>query len=246
MKYSIHLLFILLLLIQVSCKNEKSPIPESEFITILTEMHIADAVLASKGLNDRMLYNDSLSYYNFIFKKYHINQSDFEAALNYYASNPDNYNKIYKKIVENFEEKEKIEQAQMESIEEPKDPNDLWPYARRYSLPRDGEREPIKFVIKVTEHGVYQFKAKIRMFPDDGTVDPSMTVYLFYKDGSSEFNENKGLIKDGVMRDFLLEVKTNDSKELDRLEGWLLNHSDGTTTKHSEVRDISLKLIKPE
>jgi hypothetical protein len=80
-------------------------IEKEELVNILTDIHIADALLANKGMYDGKLKDTTKSYYNYILKKYDISRADFEYTLSYFGENPEEYLFIYDEVIAKIEEK---------------------------------------------------------------------------------------------------------------------------------------------
>ena len=108
-------------------------------------------------------------------------------------------------------------------------------------------RDPIWFDIPVEEPGEYVLKADIRLFEDDQSVDPRVTVFFSTTDslGKEErvFWEEVRLEKNGQMQN-IVTTSTLDSAGTVHIKGWLLNHSSqkGSWQKHARVSNISLRL----
>ena len=92
------------------CSQELDAILEKkEFVNLLVEIHTADAILTEMKLNDKKIKNnDSLSYYNFIFKKYGINRNDFDRNIDYYWNNPKKYQEVYVDVLKILDEKREL------------------------------------------------------------------------------------------------------------------------------------------
>lgn len=225
-----------------SCGHkESSSLSKEKMKEILIDIHFADATLLTQGYHDRKLNNDSLSYYNYIFKKHHINQQQFEDAVKYYAAYPNEYSKIYDEVINEITliTDSLIEKSSNDTTKI-KDKNDIWNQKTSWTTPTDGGNQPIAYKIPISKHGTYTLSADILMFPDDGTVTPRMSMYLFYKDGTCNVIEELTNKKDGEWRNYSVKIVTNREKEVDYIKGWVLDHNEGTKNKHSYVQNISL------
>ena len=229
----------------LNCGKPQPKLTEKKCAEIIYQMHKADAIISLKKLNDTDLKNDSLSYYNYIFKKEGITRQEFIEAINWYIVHPEQYKDLYDKIIKQVEANAKAEEERISATDsiknnEPKIQN-LWNLHPSYRMPDDGETNPVAFEIPATKAGFYILSADIRMFSDDGTKNPRMTLTANYEDGTSESNSNNGFEKDGIMRNISVKIKTDNGKKLKNLSGWLLDHSDGTTKKHIAADNIKLE-----
>lgn len=90
-----------------ACQNDNisSPsIPEEELITILSEIHFAEAALDKTKELDK----DSVAdvFYQHIFDKHDISQQTFENTMQYYKVNPTDLSLLYEKVIENLGKQE--------------------------------------------------------------------------------------------------------------------------------------------
>lgn len=87
-------------------------IKKDEFIKILVDTHVADAVLSQEGYE---LLNDTLKvdmYYDDILKKHNVSPKQFKQTVAYYTNKPSEYNKIYEQVLEIISEQEERTRSQ--------------------------------------------------------------------------------------------------------------------------------------
>jgi site-specific DNA-adenine methylase len=108
----IYILLTILLLSISSCddpvveKPEKL-IPKEKMIEMLTDIHIAEATYNIRKNQDSLLHNsNSADFYYSILKKYNEPDTIFEKSYIYYASNPKNFEKMYRQVMNNLNEME--------------------------------------------------------------------------------------------------------------------------------------------
>jgi len=100
---------IIVLFFLLSCnQNSDNILSKKEFTNLLVDIHIADGYIVEKGLFDKDLKNDSLSYYNSVFKKHNINRADFDKNIDYYTNNLEEFEKIYNNVIKIIKEKEQV------------------------------------------------------------------------------------------------------------------------------------------
>ncbi len=104
---------ILLIILFSACNKETTPfdkpkklIKEKEMVNMLVDMHLAEATY-NHFRNDSTFQNltSSVFYYS-ILDKYQQPDSVFEKSFVYYASNPRNFEKMYRKVMNKISEME--------------------------------------------------------------------------------------------------------------------------------------------
>ena len=227
-----------------SCSGPQPDIATDKFAAILYEIHRADAVLEISKHYDKDLKNDSLSYYNEIFKKYGITRKEFIEEIEWYSRHADKYKELYDVVMKTVaqEEKNAEEERQRQKLE--KDTLNLWIDKPNFHLPLEGEKETVAFDIPATKAGVYTLSADAIFYSDDGTENPRMTIIANYEDGTNEQNRFTGIKKDSQKHKIEVKIKTNPDKKLKKLTGWVLDHTSNTEKKHIDLYGITLKYSK--
>lgn len=237
MKKAVKILFAILIITFVSCKTESQQEKRKRYADILFEIHKADAILNTLALNDRNLKNDSLSYYNYVFKKMDITKEDYLEMIDYLVDNPKEYDFVYRIVMQKVNDFSQ-DNTPKETFKAPE--NDIWNQKRNYSLPLDGSQNAISFEVVAEKPGIYTLEADYTIFHDCKSVNPRMTIIAVYTDQSIEQNETTGLLKDDKKTHYSVKIKTNDGKKLDKIRGWVYDHSSGTNEKHATIENITL------
>jgi len=102
-----HLIFILsFFVILIACRNKNnSPdgiIPENQFVSILVDIHLADATLNIIQMKNANLEFTADDYYFSVLKKHNTNKQKFDKSLEYYSKDMVRYNKIYDEVLKNL------------------------------------------------------------------------------------------------------------------------------------------------
>jgi hypothetical protein len=99
-------LLVLAILISVfSCRedptqlNRRDLIPKNKLISMLTEMHLIDALTNNNELNAYFPAGDSVDIYAYIFKKYGVTSAQFDTTIAAYSRRPDLFLKIYNEVI---------------------------------------------------------------------------------------------------------------------------------------------------
>lgn len=96
---------IALLIVGISAcdRPEQAPVPQEEMVSILTEVHLAEAYVgllhqAPGQAPEKNL--DSLSYYyKRILSKHHLKPQTFDSAVQWYRFHPAQLDSVYGKVV---------------------------------------------------------------------------------------------------------------------------------------------------
>jgi len=243
----------------IACNSNNTPddiIPRDEFVEILTELHIADAILTEKGLYDRKLKDSSESYYNYIMVKHNINRAQFDKSLQYYGQNTDELQKMYDEIISNLKNKYNLYNNSKSIFNLPeivlnelKNPakkrapreKELWTLKKRWSLPEDGKFNIIKLERKIQPSpAIYTLSAEYLVYPDDSTKNLTLLMYIFYKDGTHDTFKDTTFVKDTAWHKHQLKAKTNVKKVPEKIICKLADHRRGTKGKHLKIKNVSL------
>ncbi len=238
----------------LACNNKikkREILKDKDFISILIDIHKADGIIEFKNLQAKNKKTDSVSLYNFVLKKHKVSREKFRKTIDYYAVHNEKYLEIYNSVQSYFKEKEKklqilSDKDKQKELEKRKmqDTSELWTLKKNWNLPENGKKNPVPFKITVRKQGIYILKAKIKIFPDDHSVNQRMTIIANYFDGTKDVNSNGTMVKDGKFEDFDVSIETNPKKKLKYISGWILDDSNGTISKHAQIRNISLKRVK--
>ena len=96
---------ILLLSLLYSCENNgelkipKNIISKNKIVSILVDMHIADATLISFQLDKKETKYMGENYYEMVLSKHNVSRKQFDNAIIFYARYPDHYEKIYDDVL---------------------------------------------------------------------------------------------------------------------------------------------------
>ena len=98
---------IILLILFNSCtsfftEENKDIIEHDTLVMVLADIQIADILLIQNRNFDRNLKDTTgkKSYYNFVFKKYNINEFQFIKTIEYYGQNTKEYSEIYTDVID--------------------------------------------------------------------------------------------------------------------------------------------------
>jgi hypothetical protein len=103
MKRLFALCFVIVFLL--SCKddiakiNNKGIISRKEFVEILADIHLIDAITDGSDFYNKFGPSDSLVLYSAIFKKHHVTKEEFDSTVSMYIRQPEVYMKVYDEVL---------------------------------------------------------------------------------------------------------------------------------------------------
>jgi len=110
MRQSIPILILAMAMMAGSCGNrENDPpveiIPEGTMISLLTEMHLTDALLTKDPQIQNRNNNLATTYYPSVLEKYGVTRTQVDTSVRWYVRNPKIYKRIYDKVVAGLEQR---------------------------------------------------------------------------------------------------------------------------------------------
>jgi hypothetical protein len=233
-------------LLLISCLGSGSYkiIPEKKFVDVLVDLHLADAIADQSMIPDMTYQLDSASLYGSVFKKHGITKAQFDTTMIYYSKRPDDLQKLYNTVtarLKHMEEEVVIAQAELNSQYE----EVIWQDSRILSFPPlAGSRVEINVPVKGT--GLYTVSATVKLYADDASLNPRMSVYFFQDNNTPEGNRDKFTESMYTARNGQYKIYTA-SKQLTNLnftgiKGFIANYSNADTMfrRHMDVKEIKI------
>ena len=84
-----------------------SLISSGKMILILADVHVVEAALLLERNEGQVPNDEPAHYYQGIFNKYHISPGRYDQNLTFYRENPENFEKMYEKVIEVLENRQK-------------------------------------------------------------------------------------------------------------------------------------------
>lgn len=232
----------------------KMLIPESKMVEILTDTYLTAGMLDITVMRETWAQRDSILNYIDVIRSYGYTLEQFDATLKYYfTEKPKRLSKLYDRVTGNLLKLE-TEVMTVETPSESSVSENLWPGTASYLFPEKFTRDPVWFDIPAETPGEYVLSADIKLFEDDRSLNPRVTVFFSYTDSTGseirDYWREVRLLKSGEFVNVVTR-KTLDSVAGVRIRGWLLNHDNqpGTWEKHARIANISLivnELAAPE
>ncbi len=173
---------------------------------------------------------------------FNANNTDFELNIDKIEYIIISKNKANSKFISKIEKNYKFAYSNEEIYVYRNSNANLWTKKTSWNLPKDGKNNSLFFNKLINEHGIYTVSAKIKYFENDSSINPRITLIAEYDDSIKQKQVEYNLIKDGVERYYKLSLKTDSSKNIIRVYGWILDHSKVNGEKHVSVKEINIGL----
>ncbi|MBA7516754.1 hypothetical protein ES705_08802 [subsurface metagenome] len=252
MKY-ISIVITILFFLPFACSNPEKRIkrsdiiPEEDLVPLLVDIHLSEGLQILSKVRKKYPGRDSVSNYIDVINKHGFEKEDFDKTFNFYSNKPDELDEIYELVISELSKMEGriIGPARYTEEAARQMRRNLWNRKREWHLPRDGEKEQIGFNIRVYGTGTYSLSARIKMYKDDKSVNPSVFIYYWYNDESKygfrdPFQEIK-IEKTGQDSIYKISKILTDPK-VTHMKGSILYHKKkrGKWSKHVDVFDIKV------
>jgi hypothetical protein len=247
LKKSLQLLLAIgLIFTFLSCKTAKKKyvIPEKKFVEVLVDIHLADGIALVSPFPSTRPSFDSSSLYGSVFTKHNITRTEFDSSMAYYSRRTEKLQIIYTKV-NAYLNKIESELAKGDQQSETEKNLLIWQDNKTYVLPQMGATNKIEIILPVSKPGFYTVSSKIKLYDDDQTVAPRMTLFFWYDNGTPkgfrEYFRNSPIVKDGKQASYSASFKLT-SPRITHLKGYILDHSNPDTvfTKHAIVSEIKV------
>jgi hypothetical protein len=242
--YRLILFILIALSLFVSCNNEKNkPIPDNDLVDILTEIYVANGLLAIPPVRTQFSYKDSTANYQDIIQSHGYTKERMDKTIrHYFEKKPKKLENIYDQVLTRLNEK----QALLEKDIAPKVVPELWTGPTNIAVPESGINDPVWFSIPIKDTGNYMLDFTTVVYSDDQSLNPKVIVFFWHADSSKTgFRINwpgLDLPKDGQWHNYLLSKRNSDTT-ITHISGWLLDSDPkgGRWEKHAKIEKIRLR-----
>jgi hypothetical protein len=240
----------MLSLLSGSCSGRKEKvdksklIPEKEFVSILTDIYLADGLLSLPKIHAWFLSFDSISTYFQIIEKHGYTKEIMDNTMKYYyIKNPKKLNKIYDQVMGILSEMDL--RVEKESMQEASRISNLWTGKDFYSFPDLQGKDSSMFDITLYRPGIYTLSYSLTLFPDDQSLNPRPTLYSCSPDsiesGKKNYIKTINYLKDGRPYNYSLTISVPGEK-ISHLRGWLFDSDNCPfgVERHVKIENISV------
>jgi len=248
----IFTILIAVAIIAGSCTGRRSKtdhrnlIQEKDLIRILTDVYLADGLLALPEINYKYSVGDTLESYIEIIEGYGYTKPEMDKTMRYYfIKKPKQLVKIYDKVLGNLSE--------MESLVDKELPNagiremNIWPGKPFYSYPGPDPEDIDGLDLPFSFKGTVNIKFTITIFPEDQSAD--LRPGLFFSHTDSAGNQEKILfskvpyMKDGKPHTYSFNIVQNLPDPV-RIKGWFLNREGIAPSREMHFRVENIIMLR--
>jgi hypothetical protein len=235
----VRLLFLVLIFL-ASCKDNVL-IPKKDFISILTDIYLSKSYFSSEGVYNAR-WQDTIPYNHHIVERHGYKWAQFDSTVSWYCSQPKKYQEVYETVMTNLNELDKKVSEELDP------PSELWVGQKAFYLPADGRQDSVPANVLLKGVGSYVVKAKIRVYPQDESLEPRIALFLWRSDTTAHGIRDtlwiEPLRKDGLMYEYRMEKTLLPGNSFTHIKGnWLQsnrNDPDTARRKRTEIKDISV------
>jgi hypothetical protein len=231
-----------------SCKSSDTNhklIPAKDLVDVLSELYIADGLLAFPPVRARFFAKDTISNYVDIIQRYGYTKARMDYTMRYYfEKRPKKLEHIYDLVLTRLSEKQALLEKEIPVF--PVVPFNLWKGPGYLAVPETGTQNPVWFTIPVKDTGNYVLTFTTVVYADDQSLNPKVTLFFWHTDSSkTEFRINwpgEDLPKDGQRHSYSLSKRNSDTT-MTHISGWLLDSDPkaGRWVKHAKIENIVLR-----
>ena len=118
----IYIIVLLFIFVIASCDEPPIPKPEKlikekQMIEMLVDIHMAEATFIHMRYDSIVKKSTSANFYYSVLEKYQIPDSVFEKSFVYYASNPKQFEEMYREVMNKLSETEQQFSGRKEELE---------------------------------------------------------------------------------------------------------------------------------
>jgi len=251
---------ILIILTLLGCNRHGVPrgLPEPEKMAeIITDILILESTITYIPELSAKIEGNPAGQYRHVLHRHGLTPEEFDSIRNWYNSNPELYQLVYEKVISRLSEREaevrvliereKIEQARLEAIQEQaiREEFDLWTGSDSKTIsPGDttDARLPFRFVTDTLNlSGTITLSASYRFLTDDTSRSPRMVLSATYGDGLAD-TVYKAIPHSFNRHAAVLELKLKNDTLPIAISGYLL-YQDMSARPAVEITDISLRRL---
>jgi hypothetical protein len=236
-----------------SCKranNNNKLIPAKDLVDLLTELYIADGLLAMTNINFQFSTKDSISNYLDIIQRHGYTKTRVDRTIRYYfEKKPEKLENIYDQVLTRLNEKQALLEKDIPAALPV--PANLWTGLKTIAVPESGIKDSVWFSVPISDTGKYVIEFTTVIYKDDQSLNPRVALFFWHSDSTKTGFRNywKGvdLPKDGQWHNYSLSER-NTNPKVTHISGWLLacDPKTGRWDKHARIENITIRRTDPE
>jgi hypothetical protein len=222
-------------------------IPEKELVSVMTDLYLADGLLAYPLLRNQFNAKDSIENYIDIIEKHGFTKKQMDKTMKYYFNqDPKKLQKIYDQVLARLSAMQSA--LETETVPPELQGINLWNQKKKLSVPEAGAHDLLYFSIPVKDTGLYEISFTAIIYKDDKSLYPRTTTFFWHasetQEGVRNFWDNIDLIRDGTRHSYSVS-RVFDDTTFTHICGWLFQCDvpPGSWVKHGAFSEISVRKI---
>jgi len=242
--YKLIPILLFFLTFVMSCDKRPAGVLNSKKMeNLLVDLHILDGSLRVSGKSNSP--EEMQKYYDALFQKYGINQTQFDSCLSWYTKHPQKFDRIYLNVSARIDTlnsqvmKRKFHPLDSAAFSETMN---VWNKPIKYVFTKDSARTSFPFEIKGYEflpEDVYELSFLQRIAPSDSSVNHHAVLYVNYLNGvvDSIYIKTRN---DNVLRKYMLHFKARKPFKIKSISGELLGYNKAKGKMNATLDSIKL------
>lgn len=225
-------------------------IPEKAFISILTDVYMADGLLSLSQINDMFSSRDSVTNYIEIIESYGYTKISMDNTVKYYIiKRPKRLIRIYDQVLGQLSKMESLLKDKPEGTRA-YEPNTSDVNSSHILPDPEGSEKP-GFDFVLGHPGNYNLTFTVTVYPDDKSVNPCFTAILYNADStklqSPDFLPIIKYQKNGLPHAYTVSGKIEKNDTL-VLKGWYYDYENRPDIQgqHAIIEDILFSFTREE
>ena len=197
-----------------SCSNKPDDIiSEGKLVSVITDMQISDAAF-DNGQGSSTGFPSKTAAERGVLAKHEVSVEEYRKTMEWYGSNPDEYQKIWKEVEKKLTKK--LTSVDPDTRNKSLDKNNIWPYSNHLVFMPEMIAEGLTFSISDPdlEKGGYM---ELKMITSDLNTSLNVMLGADYENGESSYISRNP----SGYRDINLRLQTDSARRVKRLYGYI-------------------------
>lgn len=246
-------LFLILMLSVFACKGrnaEEKIIPRKDFVDLLIDLHIADAIALNHTVNENFGRLDSALLYYTILESHDCTKEQMIHSMNYYSADSEALVGIYDEVFSTLSKRSDGAKELYSSTSISRTQR-IWKSEKsRYRIFGDSLQYLPPFEISIDTTGRFVISAEIKMTEADSSIMPRITAYFYDPENDTpktrKYFKEESILKANFTREYRL-IKEMKNPRLSQLKIIIpqQENTDSIFTKGIEIRNLRVSILTP-
>jgi len=234
---------LVLIILSTACRKDNHIIPEEKFVDVLVDLHLADAIALHNNPRYSGFALDSAELYGTLFNNHGVTREQFDSTVRYLGSNPDEFLEIYDKVIAKLQIlNDEIMDIRENEVSEKGEL--IWQDSKVYAFPEMG-KDRVEVNIPVREKGEYTLEVTMKIYDDDESRNPRLSVYFWYDDHTPDgfrYAFTEVPLRKSDEQVTYTTSKVLDDERVTYLKGYLIDYANRNDNfiQHALITEVAL------